>query len=136
MSENSFEIFIKTILDNKKVWLLESHPGMFALLEDADERTYLPLWESREKAQEAAVGEWCRYNVEEMGFAELEHWLAELNNDEIDLAVSPKSDGKILSLKACDFRRWLKPYVTEKYIEPMADDDDDIDFGDGWAEKW
>lgn len=136
MSDNAFETFIQTIVDDRKVWLLESHPGMFALLEDDNEHTYLPLWESKEKAQRAAVGEWCHYNVEEMGFAELEHWLAELNSDEIYLAISPTADGKILSLKACDFKRWLKPYVTEKYTEPESDDDDDIDLGDGWAEKW
>ena len=91
--ENKLEIFINAILETKKVWLLEAKEGFFAMLEDNDGASYVPLWESEELASKAAQGDWEGYTVADMGFSELIHWLKELAADEIDIAVSPMADG-------------------------------------------
>lgn len=138
---NTLESFLETITDTRKVWLLEAMTGMFAMLEDADGNSYIPVWDSEEKALKAAVDDWSGYNVTEMGFSELTLWLKELAHDEIDIAVAPEKDGEIIAISSSKFRNWLKPMDDESYHEEAEegeeeDDDDHFDYGDGWAEKW
>ena len=96
--ENKLKRFIDAILETRKVWLLEAKEGFFAMLEDNDGEPYMPLWESEELAAKAAQGDWEGYTVTDMGFSELSHWLKELANDEIDIAVSPEADGEITAI--------------------------------------
>ena len=129
------EQFLNTILEARKVWLLEAREGFFAMLEDSNGNSYSPVWESEASALKAAQGDWEEYTVTDMGFSELEHWLKELANDEIDIAVAPETDGEITAIPSHKFRTWLKPYSDDSYKEE-GDDDDDFDYGDGWAEPW
>lgn len=136
----TLESFLETITATRQVWLLEAMTGMFAMLEDADGNSYVPVWESEEKAQKAAVADWEGYQVTEMGFSELILWLKELSRDEIDIAVSPEKDGEIVAISSSQFRKWLKPMDDNSFKEEPDDeeesDGDDFDYGDGWAEKW
>ena len=134
--EEKLEQFLKAILETRKVWLLEAKEGFFAMLEDADGEPYMPLWESEEQAKNAAQGDWEGYTVTDMGFSELEHWLRELANDDIDIAVSPEGDGQITAIPALKFRTWVKPHSDNSYKEEKDDDDDDFDYGEGWAQPW
>ena len=135
--EDKLNRFINAILETRKVWLLEAKEGFFAMLEDNEGESYIPLWESEELAQKAAQGDWEDYTVTDMGFSELEHWLKELANDEIDIAMSPETDGEITAIPSYKFRTWLKPYDDHSYKEKDVDeDDDDFDYGDGWAQPW
>ena len=107
------------------------------MLEDSEGESCIPLWESEELAVKAAQGDWEGYTVTDMGFSELSHWLKELANDEIDIAVSPMADGEITAIPSYKFKTWLKPYDDHSYKEKAADeDDDDFDYGDGWAQPW
>ena len=133
--EDKLKHFLDAILETRKVWLLEAKEGFFAMLEGGDGNPYMPLWESEQQAQKAAAGDWEGYTVTDMGFSELEHWLRELANDEIDIAVSPESDGEIVAIPSLKFRTWVKPYSDDSYKED-DEDDDDFDYGDGWAEPW
>ena len=131
------ELFLKAILETRKVWLLEAKEGFFAMLEDGDGEPYIPLWESEELAQMAAQGDWEGYTVTDMGFSELGHWLKDLAADEIDIAISPMADGEITAIPSHKFRNWLKPYDDHSYKEKDDDEaDDDFDYGDGWAQPW
>ena len=132
--EDKLKHFLDVILETRKVWLLEAKEGFFAMLEGNDGNPYMPLWESEPQAQKAAAGDWEGYTVTDMGFSELEHWLRELANDEIDVAVSPESDGEIVAISSLKFRTWVKPYSDDSYKED--DEDEDFDYGDGWAEPW
>lgn len=136
--EEKLKHFLDAILESRNVWLLEAKAGFFAMLEDNDGNSYVPLWESEEMAAKSAGGEWEGYSVTNMGFSELEHWLRELANDEIDIAVSPVSEGEITALSSANFRKWVKPYSDDSYKEKDDDDDldDDFDYGDGWAQPW
>lgn len=132
---NELEQFINTIQDTRKVWLLQAMEGMFAMLEDSNGNWYVPAWESEDKAAQAASGDWSGYHVTEMGFSELKHWLGELSRDEIDIAVSPEKDGQITAIASANFRKWVEQYADNSYKEE-DDDEDDFDYGDGWAEEW
>ena len=131
------EIFLKAILETRKVWLLEAKEGFFAMLEDNDGEPYMPLWASEEAALKAAQGDWEGYTGATMGFSELTSWLKELANDDIDIAIAPEADGEITAIPSNKFRSWLKPYDDHSYKEKDNDaDDDDFDYGDGWAQPW
>ena len=134
--ENKLETFINAILETRKVWLLEAKEGFFAMLEDNDGASYVPLWESEELAGKAAQGDWEGYTVTDMGFSELSHWLKELASDEIDIAVSPMADGEITAIPSYKFRNWLKPYDDHSYKDKDDENEDDFDYGEGWAQPW
>ena len=110
MIMDKLEQFIASILETRKVWLLEAKEGFFAMLEDDNGDPYIPLWESEALAAKAAQGDWEGYTVTDMGFSELGHWLKELAADDIDIAVSPEADGEITAIPSHKFRNWLKPY--------------------------
>lgn len=133
---NKLEQFIASILETRKVWLLEAKEGFFAMLEDNDGESYIPLWESEDLARKAAQGDWEGYTVADMGFSELGSWLKELATDEIDIAVSPEADGEITAIPSYKFRNWLKPYDDHSYKEKDDEEDDDFDYGEGWAQSW
>ena len=134
---SALEAFLESIKETKKVWLLEAMTGMFAMLEDSDGNSYIPLWETEELARNAAKEDWEGYEVTEMGFSELAVWLKELSRDEIDIAVSPEKDGEIIAISSANFRKWVKPMADDSYQEESEDDDEeDFDYGEGWAEKW
>ena len=135
--EERLEQFINTIRETRKVWLLQAREGFFAMLEDSDGNSYIPLWASEESASKAAQGDWEGYTVTDMGFSELGQWLKELAADEIDIAVSPEADGEITAIPSRRFRNWLKPYDDHSYKEQDdVEDSDDFDYGDGWAQPW
>ena len=135
--ENKLEIFLNAILETRKVWLLEAKEGFFAMLEDNDGDSYIPLWESEALAVKAAHGDWAGYTTTNMVFSELKHWLKELATDEINIAVSPEADGEITAIPSHKFKNWLKPYDDHSYKEKDEEEaDDDFDYGDGWAQPW
>ncbi|MBP5573750.1 MAG: DUF2750 domain-containing protein [Bacteroidales bacterium] len=133
---NTLETFLDAISETRKVWLLEAMTGMFAMLEDADGNSYIPVWATEAEAKQAALDDWADYEVTEMGFSELAVWLKELSRDEIDIAVAPERDGQIMAIASANFRKWVKPLADDSYHEEPDEDDDDFDYGDGWAEKW
>ena len=128
--------FLDTLSQTHQVWLLEAMTGMFAMLEDGDGNSYIPLWESEELARAAAVEDWADYKVTEMGFSELAVWLKELTRDEIDIAVSPAKDGEITAIASANFLKWVKPQADDSYHEDDEDEEDGFDYGEGWAEPW
>ena len=132
---NNLETFLNAILETRKVWLLQAREGFFAMLEDNSGDSYVPIWESEALALKSAEGDWEGYTVTDMGFSELEHWLKELANDEIDIAVSPEKEGEVTALSSANLRKWVKQYSDNSYKEE-DDDDDDFDYGEGWAEPW
>ena len=132
---NELEQFINVIQETRKVWLLQAMEGMFAMLEDSNGNWYVPAWESEDRAIQAAMGDWTGYHVTEMGFSELKHWLGELSRDEIDIAVSPEKDGQITAIASANFRKWVEQFADDSYKEE-DDEEDDFDYGEGWAEEW
>ena len=80
--------------------------------------------------------DWSNYKVTQMGFSELAVWLKELSRDEIDIAVAPERDGEIMAIASANFRKWVKPLADDSYHDEPDDEEDDYDYGEGWAEPW
>ena len=134
----ALEPFLETIATAKKVWLLGARDGMFAMLEDAEGNSYIPIWETEALAKKAAVDDWEEYKVTEMGFSELAVWLKELSRDEIDIAVSPEKEGEITAIASAKFRQWVKPQADDSYHEEDDEEPEEegYDYGEGWAQPW
>lgn len=128
----NLERFIEVVMETRKVFLLQAMEGMFAMLEDDDGNSYIPVWENEALALNAVGGDWENYSVTEMDFSELVVWLKELSHDEIDIAVSPEREGEITAIASASFRKWVRQYADDSYKE-TDEDADDFDYGDGWA---
>lgn len=122
MNEQQYKAFIDEIVKNRQIWLLESKPGLFAMLEDEAEQSYMPIWESEASARKAAVDEWSNYTVASMDFNELAVWLKELQADEIHILVGGP-EGQ-LSLMASALHRMIKPFVTGKFVDTDPEEQD------------
>jgi len=128
------EAFLDSIVDKNEVWLLESRPGMFAMLEDGDGDSYVPIWASEADAQKQAAGEWSGYTTTSMSFPELEVWLGELSHDDIDVIIAPEGDEEKTALPSAGLRKWVKQHAVGKFNDDSDEPDDDFD--DTWAQPW
>lgn len=128
------EAFLDSIVDKNEVWLLESRPGMFAMLEDGDGESYVPIWATEADAQKQAAGEWSEYTTTSMSFAELEVWLAELSHDDIDIVIAPDGDEEKTALPSAGLRKWVKQHAVGKFIDDDPEPDDEFD--DTWEQPW
>lgn len=122
MNEQQYREFIDEIVKNCQIWLLESKPGLFAMLEDESGQSYVPIWECEASAVKAAADEWAGYTVASMDFNELAVWLKELQTDEIHIMVGGP-EGQ-LSLMASALHRMIKPFVTEKFVDTDPEEQD------------
>ena len=43
--------FLQTVNQNGILWLLEAKPGLFAMLEDGNGNSYIPVWATKEEAE-------------------------------------------------------------------------------------
>jgi len=96
--EQRFNDFILAIKEAHKVWLLQASDGLFAMLEDEQGKTFLPVWSSEQACREAAIDDWSGYDAAAMSLTEILVWCDELQTDEILLGVEPLPDGNILPL--------------------------------------
>jgi hypothetical protein len=108
-SEERLLHFVAEVHASAQVWLLQADSGMFAMLEDENGQSYLPVWESSTAAGTAAVADWEGYQPAAMDMKEFNQWLHELDEDGILLGVSPDEHGKILPFKGEVLRNLLNP---------------------------
>ena len=50
--------FITEVRENDMLWLLEAKPGLFAMVEDAEENSYIPVWSSENEAVSNISEDW------------------------------------------------------------------------------
>ena len=119
-----------------ELWLLEAKPGLFAMLEDGDGNSFIPVWASEEEAKSNISDDWCDYAVTTMGVDEFVDWLNELGNDGIGIALSSSNSDSALPFPAYIMKKMFKG-ITEKsdkdlvgeefYDEEWADGFDELD---------
>ncbi len=102
-----FDQFLMLIREHKQLWLLQAENGMFAMLEDASSKAYLPVWPTEAEALEAAHDNWEGYKAEPMSLTEFKTWLPELSADGVFVGIHPDHDSKILALDAEAMRSLL-----------------------------
>lgn len=133
---NQITAFLQVAEEKGELWLLEAKPGLFAMLEDGDGNSFIPVWASEEEAKSNISDDWCDYAVTTMGVDEFVDWLNELGNDGIGIALSSSNSDSALPFPAYIMKKMFKG-ITEKsdkdlvgeefYDEEWADGFDELD---------
>lgn len=133
---NQITAFLQAAEEKGELWLLEAKPGLFAMLEDGDGNSFIPVWASEEEAKSNVSDDWCDYAVTTMGVDEFVDWLNELGNDGIGIALSSSNSDSALPFPAYIMKKMFKG-ITEKsdkdlvgeefYDEEWADGFDELD---------
>lgn len=129
--------FLQTVNQNGILWLLEAKPGLFAMLEDGNGNSYIPVWATKEEAESNIGDDWATYNVTTMEIAEFITWTRELGSDDIGIAISTGTEGQILPIPSKIMRQMLggqdksdrelvgEEFYDEEWAEPMPEDFED-----------
>ena len=129
--------FLQTVNTNGILWLLEAKPGLFAMLEDGNGNSYIPVWATKEEAEANIGDDWATYNVTTMEIAEFITWTRELGSDDIGIAISTGTEGQILPIPSKIMRQMLggqdksdrelvgEEFYDEEWAEPMPEDFED-----------
>jgi hypothetical protein len=106
-TENSdrYVIFLNEIIAQKAVWLLKAHDGLYAMVEDNNNQTYLPVWPEEKSLKEFATDDWEGYMPERMNLAEFLDWMQELKTDEILIGVYPNSQMQSLAVDPMELKK-------------------------------
>ncbi len=88
MDQQLIESFFKQSISEGQVWLLQADDGMFALVEDSEGTSILPMYASQAMALESAVDLWAGYKPEPMPLRELIQWLTEMADDEMYVGIA------------------------------------------------
>lgn len=88
MDQQLIDYFFEQCIGEGQVWLLQADDGMFAIVEDADGTSILPMYATQALAMESAVDDWADYKPEVMPLRELIQWLAEMADDDMYVAIA------------------------------------------------
>lgn len=88
MDQQLIEDFFAQCIGNGQVWLLQADDGLFAMVEDYEGTSIMPLYATQQQATEAAVDDWATYRPEPMPLRELIQWLTEMTNDEMYVGIA------------------------------------------------
>ena len=97
--------FIEEVRENDNFWLLEAKPGLFAMVEDANENSFIPVWSKKQDALDSANEDWEAYNVTCMDISEFIGWMNELHADEIGIAISTGKEGQMFPMSALSMKQ-------------------------------
>lgn len=130
--------FILEVKENGNLWLLEAKPGLFAMVEDGDENSYIPVWCDENVALQNVSEDWESYNVTNMGIDEFVGWMNELHEDNIGIAISTGEVGQMLPVPAKLMKQFMvgmevdveedKKLVGEEYY--------DEEWAEGIPDNW
>jgi hypothetical protein len=102
-----YSYLIQQIVKNHLIWLLEAEDGSFAMFEDANGLSYIPVWPDKEFAANYAVDDWDGYHAESMSLNEFLEWMKELKEDEILIGAFPNSDMHSLAADPIEFKNQI-----------------------------
>lgn len=121
--------FITAVKENNNLWLLEAKPGLFAMVEDGNENSFIPVWNSEQSALADIGDDWEGYNVTSMSIEEFISWMNELHADNIGIAVSVGNEGQMLPVPA----QMMKLLFVG--TEPNVEEDKKL-VGEYYDEEW
>lgn len=131
---NQITAFLQAAEEKGELWLLEAKPGLFAMLEDGDGNSFIPVWASEEEAKSNISDDWCDYAVTTMGVDEFVDWLNELGNDGIGIALSSSNSDSALPFPAYIMKKMFKG-ITEKSDKDLVGEEFyDEEWADGFNE--
>lgn len=130
--------FITEVRENDMFWLLEAKPGLFAMVEDNDENSYIPVWSSEAEAVSNISDDWEEYSVTNMNVAEFLGWMNELHEDQIGIAISTGNGGQMLPMPALTMKQLLKDVTidAEEDKKLVGEEYYDEEWAEGIPDNW
>ena len=115
LSDNErYEYLITTSVKQKEIWLLQAEDGMIAMLEDGNGQEYIPVWPSKEFAQNQINEDWADYEPDSMKIYEFMEWMKELAEDKIMIAAFPNNNNKIIPLEPLVIKQHLQEELERR----------------------
>ena len=135
---NLLSNFISEVRENDMLWLLEAKPGLFAMVEDANENSFITVWSNEQDALDSACDDWDGYNVTNMNIAEFVGWMNELHADEIGIAISAGEDGQMFPIPALSMKRVFvgDEIDVEEDKRLVGEDYYDEEWAEGIPDNW
>ncbi len=127
--------FISEVRQNDMLWLLEAKPGLFAMVEDGEENSYIPVWSKESDAVNNISDDWEEYSVTNMNVEEFLGWMRELHEDEIGIAVATGDGGQMLPIPALSMKQLFKDVDIEEDKE-LVDECSDEDLAESDSDSW
>ena len=130
--------FITEVRENDMLWLLEAKPGLFAMVEDAEENSYIPVWSSENEAVSNISEDWEEYSVTNMNIAEFVGWMNELHEDQIGIAISTGNGGQMLPMPALAMKQLFKgaSIDNEEDKKLVGEEYYDEEWAEGIPDNW
>ena len=130
--------FITEVRENDMLWLLEAKPGLFAMVEDAEENSYIPVWSSENEAVSNISEDWEEYSVTNMNIAEFVGWMNELHEDQIGIAISTGNGGQMLPMPALTMKQLFKSASidNEEDKKLVGEEYYDEEWAEGIPDNW
>ena len=130
--------FISEVRENGMLWLLEAKPGLFAMVEDGEENSYIPVWSSEAEAVSNISDDWEEYSVTSMNIEEFVGWMRELDEDQIGIAISSGEDGQMFPMPALAMKQIFRgaeiDFEEDKNL--VGEEFYDEDWAEGIPDNW
>ena len=130
--------FILNVKENNVLWLLEAKPGLFAMVEDGEENSYIPVWSDEELAKNNISDDWEEYGVTNMSVDEFVGWMNELHEDNIGIAVSTGKEGQMLPIPSKTMKQLFKGAESdaEEDKKLVGEEYYDEEWAEGIPDNW
>lgn len=133
---NELKQFILEVRENGNLWLLEAKPGLFAMVEDAEENSYIPVWSREQNALDNISEDWEEYNVTDMSIEEFLGWMNELHADNIGIAISA-GEGQMLPVPAKTMKQlFTGAEINVEEDKKLVGEYYDEDWAEGIPDNW
>lgn len=130
--------FISEVRENDTLWLLEAKPGLFAMVEDGEENSYIPVWSKESDALSNISEDWEEYSVTSMNIEEFVGWMRELDEDQIGIAISSGEDGQMFPMPALAMKQIFRgseiDFEEDKNL--VGEEFYDEDWAEGIPDNW
>lgn len=130
--------FISEVRENDTLWLLEAKPGLFAMVEDGEENSYIPVWSKESDALSNISEDWEEYSVTSMNIEEFVGWMRELDEDQIGIAISSGEDGQMFPMPALAMKQIFRgaeiDFEEDKKL--VGEDYYDEEWAEGIPDNW
>ena len=130
--------FNSEVRENDTLWLLEAKPGLFAMVEDGEENSYIPVWSKESDALSNISEDWEEYSVTSMNIEEFVGWMRELDEDQIGIAISSGEDGQMFPMPALAMKQIFRgseiDFEEDKNL--VGEEFYDEDWAEGIPDNW
>ena len=129
--------FISEVRQNDLLWLLEAKPGLFAMVEDGNENSYIPVWSNEADAVNNISDDWEEYSVTNMTIDEFVGCMRELHEDDIGIAISTGNGGQMLPIPALSMKQlFVGADVDVEEDKKLVGEHYDEDWAEGIPDNW